>query len=79
VFFDVTIGGEPAGRIVMELFANITPKTAENFRALCIGDRGNASTGQPLSYKGCTFHRVIKNFMLQGTYICIFYHSCDML
>ncbi|OQS07969.1 peptidyl-prolyl cis-trans isomerase [Thraustotheca clavata] len=65
-FFDITIGGAPAGRITMELFSNIVPKTAENFRALCTGEKGNASTGQPLHYKGCSFHRVIKNFMLQG-------------
>lgn len=66
VFFDVTIGGRYIGRLVMLLFADTTPKTAENFRALCVGDRGNASTGQPLHYKGCTFHRVIKDFMIQG-------------
>ncbi|CAM9551216.1 unnamed protein product [Heterosigma akashiwo] len=66
VFFDVTMGGEPAGRIVMELFADVVPKTAENFRALCTGERGACSTGQPLHYKGSTFHRVIKDFMLQG-------------
>ncbi|CAM9548458.1 unnamed protein product, partial [Heterosigma akashiwo] len=66
VFFDVSMGGEPAGRIVMELFADVAPKTAENFRALCTGERGACSTGQPLHYKGSTFHRVIKDFMLQG-------------
>lgn len=66
VFFDVTIGGRYIGRLVMLLFMDTTPKTAENFRALCVGDRGKASTGQPLHYKGCTFHRVIKNFMIQG-------------
>lgn len=40
VFFDMTVGGAPAGRIVMELFADTTPKTAENFRALCTGEKG---------------------------------------
>ncbi|KDO20890.1 hypothetical protein SPRG_14121 [Saprolegnia parasitica CBS 223.65] len=66
VFFDITMGGAPAGRITMELFANVVPKTAENFRALCTGEKGAASTGQPLHYKGSSFHRVISNFMLQG-------------
>ena len=66
VFFDVTVGGEYLGRIVMLLYADCTPKTAENFRALCTGEKGNASTGQPLHYKGSSFHRVIKDFMIQG-------------
>jgi peptidylprolyl isomerase len=66
VFFDITIGDEPAGRIVMELYNTVTPKTCENFRALCTGEAGNASTGQPLHYKGSCFHRVIANFMIQG-------------
>jgi|EP01033_Poteriospumella_lacustris_P002230 peptidylprolyl isomerase len=66
VFFDVTIGGRYVGRLVMLLYADTVPKTAENFKALCTGERGNASTGQPLHYKGCTFHRVIKGFMIQG-------------
>ncbi len=66
VFFDVTIGGEYIGRLVMLLYADTTPKTAENFRALCTGEKGKASTGQPLHYKGSSFHRVIKDFMIQG-------------
>ncbi|MED6245177.1 hypothetical protein ATANTOWER_032591 [Ataeniobius toweri] len=58
VFFDVDIDGERAGRIVLELFADITPKTAENFRALCTGEKGvGTSTGKPLHFKGCPFHR----------------------
>uniref|UniRef100_A0A3P8UZ68 Peptidyl-prolyl cis-trans isomerase D n=1 Tax=Cynoglossus semilaevis TaxID=244447 RepID=A0A3P8UZ68_CYNSE len=67
VFLDVDIGGEQAGRIVLELFADITPKTAENFRALCTGEKGTGkSTGKPLHFKGCPFHRIIKQFMIQG-------------
>jgi peptidylprolyl isomerase len=66
VYFDITIGGRYVGRIVMLLYADTVPKTAENFRALCTGERGSASTGQPLHYRGCTFHRVIKGFMIQG-------------
>lgn len=66
VFFDVTVGGKPAGRITMELYNDITPKTAENFRALCTGEKGVGASGKPLHYKGSKFHRVIPNFMCQG-------------
>jgi len=66
VFFDISIGGEPVGRLVMVLYADVTPKTAANFMHLCIGDKGAATTGQPKHYKGSSFHRVIKGFMIQG-------------
>jgi peptidylprolyl isomerase len=65
VFFDVSIGGQPAGRIEFELFAN-TPITSENFRALCTGEKGVGKSGKPLHYKGSGFHRVITQFMAQG-------------
>ncbi|KAJ9529772.1 hypothetical protein QJQ45_014550, partial [Haematococcus lacustris] len=63
VFFDVSIAGNPAGRIKMELFADIVPRTAENFRQLCTGEY--RKQGLPVGYKGCSFHRSIKDFMLQ--------------
>jgi len=66
VFFDITIGGAPAGRIVMELRADVAPKTAENFRALCTGEKGMGSSGEPLYFKGSSFHRIIPEFMCQG-------------
>nr|XP_011444704.2 peptidyl-prolyl cis-trans isomerase D isoform X1 [Crassostrea gigas] len=67
VFFDVQIGGENVGRIVFELFKDKLPKTAENFRALCTGEKGiGKSTGCPLHFKKCPFHRIIKDFMVQG-------------
>jgi|EP00900_Chrysochromulina_parva_P013946 peptidylprolyl isomerase len=66
VYFDVSIGGEPAGRIVFMLFTSVCPKTCENFRAHCAGDKGNGPSGKPLHYKGSPFHRIIPGFMIQG-------------
>merc|ERR1711981_555713 len=58
-FFDMTADGSPIGRITMELRADVAPKTAENFRALCTGEQG-------FGFKSSGFHRVIPNFMCQG-------------
>mmetsp|Transcript_28022 Transcript_28022/g.32105 ORF Transcript_28022/g.32105 Transcript_28022/m.32105 type:complete len:486 (+) Transcript_28022:75-1532(+) len=66
VFFDITQGDESVGRVIMQLYKDITPKTAENFRALCTGEKGIGNKGKPLHFKGCIFHRVIKDFMIQG-------------
>ncbi|KAM3727919.1 Peptidyl-prolyl cis-trans isomerase [Dirofilaria immitis] len=67
VFLDVTIDGSLAGRIVMELYNDIAPRTCNNFLMLCTGMAGIGKiSGKPLHYKGSTFHRVIKNFMIQG-------------
>merc|ERR1712070_961929 len=59
VFFDMTADGSPIGRVEMTLREDVVPKTAENFRALCTGEKG-------FGFKGSGFHRVIPNFMCQG-------------
>jgi len=66
VFFDVEIDSKPSGRITMELYGKTVPKTVENFRALCTGEKGMGKSGKPLHFKGSVFHRVIPQFMLQG-------------
>ena len=66
-FMDLQIGGRRAGRLVFELFADVVPKTAENFRCLCTGERGAAlKSRKALHFKNTIFHRVIKGFMMQG-------------
>jgi peptidylprolyl isomerase len=66
VFFDITVDDQPLGRIEMTLAKDMVPKTAENFRALCTGEKGTGQSGKPLHYKGSSFHRVIPRFMCQG-------------
>ncbi|XP_053715619.1 NK-tumor recognition protein isoform X3 [Synchiropus splendidus] len=66
-YFDVELNREPVGRIVFQLFSEICPKTSKNFLSLCTGEKGTGKlTGKKLCYKGSTFHRVVKNFMIQG-------------
>ena len=64
VFFDVTVSDVPLGRVKIELYTSTVPKTCENFRQFCTGE--HLSNAQPVGYKGCLFHRVIKGFMIQG-------------
>ena len=59
VFFEITIGSQKTGKIVFELFDSVVPKTAQNFRALCTGEKG-------FGFKASGFHRIINNFMAQG-------------
>ena len=67
VWFDIQIGDKAAGRVEFELFADVVPRTAENFRCLCTGEKGaTPKLGIPLHFKGSTFHRVIPGFMCQG-------------
>eukprot|EP00397_Hematodinium_sp_SG-2012_P045572 GEMP01051225.1.p1 GENE.GEMP01051225.1~~GEMP01051225.1.p1 ORF type:complete len:416 (+),score=84.65 GEMP01051225.1:78-1325(+) len=66
VFFDISFGEKKVGRIVMELWGDIVPKTAENFRQLTTGERGRSSSGKNMHYKGTRFHRIVPGFCVQG-------------
>ncbi|KAK3229510.1 hypothetical protein Dsin_001391 [Dipteronia sinensis] len=66
LFFDLNIGSHPVGRLVIELFADSTPITAENFRALCTSENEIGKNGKPLHYKGTIFHRVNPKSLFKG-------------
>ena len=67
VFFDIAVNGQEKGRIVIGLFGKTVPKTVENFRALCTGEKGySVKTGKALTFAGSNFHRIIPEFMIQG-------------
>lgn len=67
VFFDIEVGGINLGRVIFQLYTDKCPITCENFRALCTGEKGiGKNSGKPLHYKGIIFHRVVKDFMIQG-------------
>lgn len=66
VFMDFTIGSKAAGRVVFELFYDITPLTAENFRGLCTGEYGQSKKGNKLHYLGNRVHRIVPDFVIQG-------------
>ena len=65
VYFDVEVDRKPAGRIVVGLYGNVVPKTAQNFETLCRGDQTHPR-GARLAYQGSSFHRIIPGFMIQG-------------
>ena len=66
-FLDLEIDGTPLGRVILELFNDVCPRTAENFRALCTGEKGLGQyTQKSLHYQGVKLHRVVRDFMIQG-------------
>ena len=65
VFFEIEIDGKVEGVILFELFYDVAPKTCENFKCLCTGEKGKGQSSVPLWYKGSTFHRVIPAFMVR--------------
>ncbi|XP_075632919.1 peptidyl-prolyl cis-trans isomerase CYP21-1 [Castanea sativa] len=66
VYFDVDIEEQRQGRIVIGLYGQVVPKTVENFRALCTGEKGKDAHGKKLHYKGAPFHRIVSGFVIQG-------------
>lgn len=64
VFLDISVDNSPPSRIYLELFYNIAPKTAENFRQLCCGTQ--IRNNKPIGYKNCFIHRIVKDFVIQG-------------
>ncbi|XP_062596471.1 uncharacterized protein LOC134257913 [Saccostrea cucullata] len=66
VYLDVSIGEEPAGRLVIELFSDIVPRTCENFKALCTGEKGKSESDYTLHYLNTLFHRIVRKGWIQG-------------
>ncbi|KAF5448967.1 hypothetical protein F2P56_029457 [Juglans regia] len=66
VYLDVNIDKQRQGRIVIGLYGQVVPKTVENFRALCTGEKGKGASGKKLHFKGTPFHRIVSGFMIQG-------------
>ena len=66
VFLDIAVSSKTVGRIVIELFADTNPLTAENFRALCTGEKGIWVSGMPLHYKGTIIHGIIPDHIWFG-------------
>jgi len=67
VFLDIDVGdSKPPGRVELLLFMEHYPKTAENYRALCTGEKGRGKFGKNLHYKGSYFHRIVPGFVCQG-------------
>lgn len=66
VFLDIDIDKQRLGRIVIGLYGQVVPKTVENFRALCTGEKGESASGVKLHYKGTPFHRIVSGFVIQG-------------
>ncbi|CAJ1933739.1 unnamed protein product [Sphenostylis stenocarpa] len=73
VFLDIDVDKQRLGRIVIGLYGQVVPKTVENFRALCIGQKGKSANGIKLHYKGTPFHRIVSGFVIQGG--DIFHHD----
>ncbi|PKA66377.1 Peptidyl-prolyl cis-trans isomerase CYP19-4 [Apostasia shenzhenica] len=66
VYLDIDVDGQHAGRMVIGLYGKVVPKTVENFRALCTGEKDKRSKGSALYYKGTPFHRIVSGFVIQG-------------
>ncbi|CAL4885861.1 unnamed protein product [Urochloa decumbens] len=66
VYFQLCVGGKDTYNILMDLFSDVVPKTAENFRALCTGEKGEGKFGKKLHFKGSVFHSIIPGHMWQG-------------